>query len=169
MLFRSKFVISPEGNGIDCHRHYEALIAGCIPIMESNPLIIKKYHGCPILYTSDYSEITEEYLLKKYDEMIDKVYDFSCLFLSHYPTDVQNYIRNCGNFWCNKLSNTHWYKDNNETKTNNNNKTKNNYSNLLFISVFNYGCIDIAHNHLESLKRNNIVCSIQSFGADCQF
>lgn len=23
-----KFVVSPEGNGLDCHRHYEALIAG---------------------------------------------------------------------------------------------------------------------------------------------
>ncbi len=29
-------------------------------------------------------------------------------------------------------------------------------SELLFISVFNYGCIEIAHNHLASLKQNNI-------------
>jgi hypothetical protein len=27
---------------------------------------------------------------------------------------------------------------------------------LVFVSVFNYGCIEIATNHLESLKRNNI-------------
>ena len=31
-----KFIISPEGNGIDCHRHYEALLSGCIPICEYN-------------------------------------------------------------------------------------------------------------------------------------
>lgn len=29
-------------------------------------------------------------------------------------------------------------------------------SELIFISVFNYGAIDLAKNHLESLKRNNI-------------
>ena len=48
-----KFVISPEGNGIDCHRHYEALMAGCIPIMERHPGIEEKYKGCPILWTTD--------------------------------------------------------------------------------------------------------------------
>ena len=37
-----KFVISPEGNGVDCHRHYEILMAGCIPIMEDNPLVVEK-------------------------------------------------------------------------------------------------------------------------------
>ncbi len=31
-----KFIISPEGNVIDCHRHYEALLSGCIPICEYN-------------------------------------------------------------------------------------------------------------------------------------
>jgi hypothetical protein len=96
-----KFVISPEGNGLDCHRHYEALIAGCIPIIERNPHIEEKYRGCPILWTTDYSEITEEYLNKMYSEMIDKYYNFSCLFLSNYPKHVQKEIKSCGNFWSN--------------------------------------------------------------------
>lgn len=76
-----KFIISPEGNGIDCHRHYESLIAGCIPIVEDNPIIRNKYGNCPILYTRDYSEITEEYLNKKYEEMKTQIYDFSRLIL----------------------------------------------------------------------------------------
>lgn len=94
-----KFVISPEGNGIDCHRHYEALIAGCIPIIERNPLIEEKYKGCPILYTDDYSEITPAYLQEKYEEMKNKVYDFSCLFLGYYSSDLQKDIKQCGNYW----------------------------------------------------------------------
>jgi hypothetical protein len=94
-----KFVISPEGNGIDCHRHYEALIAGCIPIIERNPLIEEKYKGCPILYTDDYSEITPAYLDSKYEEMKSGVYDFSRLFLEYYPADVQTEIKRCGNYW----------------------------------------------------------------------
>ncbi len=49
-----KFVISPEGNGIDTHRTYEALIFGCIPIVEYDINIQKKYEGCPIIFTKDY-------------------------------------------------------------------------------------------------------------------
>jgi len=104
-----KFVVSPEGNGIDCHRHYEALIAGCIPIIEYNTKIEEKYKNCPILYTTDYSEINEEYLIKKYNEMIDVPYDFSRLFLSHYDNDMQQYIKRCGNFWIKQKTNRLWY------------------------------------------------------------
>ena len=78
-----KFVISPEGNGIDCHRHYEAIIAGCIPIIEKNVLVENKYKNLPILYTTDYTEITDEYLNNVYLSMLDKQYDFSSLFINN--------------------------------------------------------------------------------------
>lgn len=94
-----KFVISPEGNGIDCHRHYEALIAGCIPIVERKGMVEAKYWGCPILWTEDYSEITPAYLDEKYEEMKKKMWQFSHLFLEHYPPDVQDEIKRCGNYW----------------------------------------------------------------------
>jgi hypothetical protein len=97
-------VVSPEGNGIDCHRHYEALLAGCIPIVERNPLIEEKYKGCPILYTDDYSEITPAYLNARYEEMKTVVYDFSRLFLDYYSSEQQNEIKNCGNFWTLRLA-----------------------------------------------------------------
>lgn len=104
-----KFVISPEGNGIDCHRHYEALMAGCIPIMEDNPLIREKYRGCPILFTKDYSEINEFYLEQKYKEMIDQTFDFSRLFLSSYCLEDRIGIRFNGNYWIKKLCYKSWY------------------------------------------------------------
>jgi hypothetical protein len=104
-----KFVISPEGNGIDCHRHYEALIAGCIPIIERNPLVEEKYRGCPILWTTDYSEINSSYLERKYEEMKNEVYDFSRLFLRFYSSDTQSEIKKCGNYWMIKHLNTPFY------------------------------------------------------------
>ena len=104
-----KFVISPEGNGIDCHRHYEALMAGCIPIVEDREIVRQKYEGCPILYTKDYSEITESYLTEKYNEMIHNVYDFSCLLLSTYSKMEQSQIKNNGNYWANRLAGRPWY------------------------------------------------------------
>lgn len=104
-----KFVVSPEGNGIDCHRHYEALIAGCIPIIERNPLTEEKYRGCPVLWTTDYSEITPDYLTAKYEEMKTQVYDFSALFLSFYPAEVQTEIKRCGTYWMRRHSKKPFY------------------------------------------------------------
>ena len=104
-----KFIVSPEGNGLDCHRHYEALIAGCIPIIEYNAQIEEKYKNCPVLYTKDYSEISEDYLLEKYNEMVYTQYDFSRLFLSHYDDDMQQNIKGCGNYWTKKMTNRLWY------------------------------------------------------------
>ncbi len=106
-----KFIISPEGNGIDCHRHYEALMAGCVPIMEKNPLTEEKYKGCPILWTTDYSEITPEYLEKTYTEMLDTTYNFGCLFLSKYDEETQQKIKESGNFWLKRIDATRctWY------------------------------------------------------------
>jgi len=105
-----KFIISPEGNGIDCHRHYEALMAGCIPIVEDNILIRTKYKDCPMLYTKDYSEITEEYLNKKYEEMLDKVYCFKMLFLGNFSMQERNIIKSRGNFWCKRVTGKEWYQ-----------------------------------------------------------
>lgn len=104
-----KFVISPEGNGIDCHRHYEALLAGCIPIVERNPLTEAKYAGCPVLFTDDYSEITPDYLEGVYPSMRDAVYNFSCLNLTAYSPEVQSTIKQCGNFWMKRITGREWY------------------------------------------------------------
>jgi glycosyltransferase involved in cell wall biosynthesis len=108
-LPKYKFVISPEGNGIDCHRHYEALMAGCIPIIEDCDNIREKYKGCPILYTKDYSEITESYLNEKYNEMIHKEYDFSRLLMSTYSEIEQYQIKDNGNYWANRLEGKPYY------------------------------------------------------------
>ena len=104
-----KFVVSPEGNGIDCHRHYEALMAGCIPIVERNPLIELKYRGCPVLYTTDYSEISDAYLEKVYADYLVTEWDFSCLFMSYYDEETQNNIKSRGNYWMKRMTGTNWY------------------------------------------------------------
>ena len=96
-----KFVISPEGNGIDTHRHYESLMLGCIPICEFNDKIFKKYSDLPILFTKDYSEITEEYLEKKYIEFKNKYFNFSKLLFSFYDSEKQKELKFKENFWIN--------------------------------------------------------------------
>ena len=102
-----KFVISPEGAGIDTHRTYEALMAGCIPICEDNPLMREKFAGCPILYTNDYSEITPSYLEEIYPKMLHTLYDFSRLFLSFYTEKEREMIKECRRYWIYKFSIDH--------------------------------------------------------------
>ena len=37
-LARSKFVLSPRGNGLDCHRTWEAMACGCVPVLKRGSL-----------------------------------------------------------------------------------------------------------------------------------
>ena len=55
------FVISPLGNGLDCHRTWEALILGCIPIVKVSPLDIL-YEDLPVLIVNSWSDITQSLL-----------------------------------------------------------------------------------------------------------
>jgi len=60
-MSRCKYVISPPGNGIDCHRTWEALYIGCIPIVIKNKLY-DNWTDLPILQVSDYSDLDNEML-----------------------------------------------------------------------------------------------------------
>ncbi len=53
------FEVSPRGNSIDCHRTWEALILGTIPIVKSTPLD-PIYDGLPVAIVSDWSEVTAQ-------------------------------------------------------------------------------------------------------------
>ena len=74
-------------------------MAGCIPVVEDRPAMRENSAGCPILWTTDYSEITPEYLEQKYQEMLDVTYDFSALFLSARSAEHQRVIREKGDHW----------------------------------------------------------------------
>lgn len=55
------FVISPHGDGLDCHRTWEALCLGCIPIVKTSS-IDKLYDDLPVLIVKDWKDITSELL-----------------------------------------------------------------------------------------------------------
>jgi hypothetical protein len=82
---------------------------GSIPVVEEDYSMRALYEGCPILFTKSYREINERYLNRKYNEMIDKEYDFSRLFMSYYTKEQQEEIKKCGNFWLKRLANTDNY------------------------------------------------------------
>lgn len=56
-----KFIISPHGNGLDCHRTYEAMLLGSIPIVRSSTLD-SLYKDMPIIILENWEDLTEETL-----------------------------------------------------------------------------------------------------------
>ena len=70
------FVVSPLGNGMDCHRTWEALILGCIVIVQTSTLDTL-YKDLPVLIVNHWSDITEKLLIdtiKKF-ENVEFLYD----------------------------------------------------------------------------------------------
>jgi hypothetical protein len=58
---RYAFVVSPHGNGLDCHRTWESLVLGNIVIVKRSSLD-PLYEGLPVVIVEDWREITRENL-----------------------------------------------------------------------------------------------------------
>jgi len=74
MLKSTRFVASPEGNGFDCHRTWEAIYLNCIPVLLKNNFT-KNLINLPVLILDDWKEFnlfSEEKLNKLYYEIISK-------------------------------------------------------------------------------------------------
>jgi hypothetical protein len=80
-----KFVISPPGNGIDCHRTWECLYMGSIPIVLKHK-IYDDWADLPIIQVEDYSEISYELL----NNFLKKEFDYSKLYLNHWRKKIKS-------------------------------------------------------------------------------
>lgn len=70
-MVKYKWIISPHGNGLDCHRTYEAIALGCIPVVKSSTLDTM-YKDMPIIILNDWNEISLELLKSKTEEALKK-------------------------------------------------------------------------------------------------
>lgn len=88
-----RFVASPEGNGLDCHRTWEALYLGTIPIvLHSRAMEYFRDLGLPILLIDNWPELAnydEVTLEKKYQELIARKND-SALSLDYWSEQIKN-------------------------------------------------------------------------------
>jgi hypothetical protein len=71
-LKRSKYVVSPEGTGIDCHRIYESIYFNAVPLLKTSKLDMF-YQKLPVVLFEKWEDITEEYLVKNYDNYKSKL------------------------------------------------------------------------------------------------
>ena len=83
------FVASPFGEGLDCHRTWEALCLGCIPILLSSPLD-PMFSDLPVLIVSSWGEITADLLDKTISEYRNKQFCMEKLTLDYWTKKIQS-------------------------------------------------------------------------------
>lgn len=71
-LKKSKFMICPVGNAVDCHRNWECLYMRRVPVMKKNDYLEYLFREYPVLFVNDYSELTED-LLNSSQHLFDRM------------------------------------------------------------------------------------------------
>jgi len=83
------FVISPHGNGLDCHRTWEALALGCIPIVKTSQLD-PLFEELPVLIVKSWSDITKELLENTVKEYSTKQFNLDKLKLNYWINKINS-------------------------------------------------------------------------------
>ena len=83
------FVISPRGAGHDCHRTWEALCLGCIPIMKKSELD-PLFRGLPVLLVENWSDVTRELLESTVSKIERGTFQMEKLLLSYWMDKIKN-------------------------------------------------------------------------------
>jgi hypothetical protein len=87
------FVLSPFGNGLDCHRTWEALLCGCIPIVRTN-VFKELFEGLPVLIVANWEDITPTLLKQTMYEFKlkhqQKEFNYEKLTLAYYSNWWKN-------------------------------------------------------------------------------
>ncbi|WP_319529134.1 hypothetical protein [uncultured Cohaesibacter sp.] len=81
------FTLSPLGAGLDCHRTWEALLLGTIPIVTTSP-IDPLYENLPVVILRSWSELTEARLKEEFDRLTEGQYDFFRLDLAYWMAKI---------------------------------------------------------------------------------
>ena len=90
-IYSHKFVFAPRGNGIDTHRLWESLYLRSIPIVKKC-LCMEQFYDLPILFVDDWNNITEDFLNKKYDEMMNKTYPLEKLTIDYWMKLISSFL-----------------------------------------------------------------------------
>lgn len=67
-MSEAQFILSPRGNGLDCHRTWEAFIVGAIPVMKSC-MLDELLDGLPVLIVNDWTEVDQQLLEQLYPSL----------------------------------------------------------------------------------------------------
>jgi len=83
------FVLSPFGCGLDCHRTWEALILGCIPIIAHSGLDTL-FDELPVLFVNNWSDVTQNLLDATIKAYKGKRFNYEKLKLEYWVQKIHN-------------------------------------------------------------------------------
>jgi hypothetical protein len=83
------FTVSPRGVGYDCHRTYETLVLGGVPIIKRNPLVDCLFDDLPVLKVNDWSEVNKNNMEMFVKHFVNQNFDFNSLFLQHWVAKIK--------------------------------------------------------------------------------
>ena len=89
-LAAHKFAISPRGNGVDCHRTWEALYLRTVPIVKSS-LHMNSFSDLPIYYVNSWDELDYNKLMEFYDKVKNELYDLSMMKISSWKEAIRDH------------------------------------------------------------------------------
>ena len=82
------FVLSPFGNGLDCHRTWEAICLGCIPIIKA-PFFRTMFDGLPVLIVNDWREVNQQLLNETISNFKEINFNFDKINLSYWVNQIR--------------------------------------------------------------------------------
>ena len=83
----SYFVLSPLGNGLDCHRTWEALLLGTIPVIESTTLD-SMFEDLPVVIVDDLKKVDTTFLMEKLEELSTQEFIIEKTFMSYWKAVI---------------------------------------------------------------------------------
>lgn len=81
--------MSPYGKGMDCHRTWEALILGSIPILKSKEFV-NMFKDLPVLFVNDWSDINQQLLDDTIEKFKNLTFNYDKLTLKYWKQIVFN-------------------------------------------------------------------------------
>ena len=87
---RYSFVVSPLGNGIDCHRTWEALALGCIVIVKK-PLISAVFEDLPVLIVDEWRDLNAQLLNETLADFSNRKFKMGKLTLQYWMTKMHSH------------------------------------------------------------------------------
>ncbi len=84
---RHFFTMSPRGRGMDCHRTWEAILIGAVPVIDELP-IAPVYHDLPVVTVRDWVQVTPAFLAAERARILAGSFDFAPMFLTYWRRKI---------------------------------------------------------------------------------
>lgn len=84
-----QFVISPHGAGLDCHRTWEALLLGCIPIVKKAKMN-DLFEDLPFIEVDDWRQVNQSFLDEAKKQLSLKVFNQEKLLMRYWKRQIKH-------------------------------------------------------------------------------